>query len=261
MPSWRNLPGNHGLTGRTIGASSARSSASSKASRSPLDGRDHQPQLPRPASAASDVVVRLPGKDTELLGIDRGAERVASEAAARVGVGPAVVAMLDDPPCLVTAFVVGEPMSAERAARAGGAGRGRGGAAGAPRLRGATAGRASTRFRIVEDYAATDGRSAAPRSPPPTSGRTAAAHADRGGAGRTRARAGPLPQRPPRRQLHPRRRRDPDRRLGVRGDGRPLLRPRQLRRQQRARRGRGGGAARPPTSERRPTPAGWPRCG
>lgn len=64
--------------------------------------------------AGEDVVVRLPGKDTELLGIDRGAERAAAELAARAGIGPDVVAMLDDPPCLVTEFVVGEPMSAEQ---------------------------------------------------------------------------------------------------------------------------------------------------
>jgi thiamine kinase-like enzyme len=63
--------------------------------------------------AGEDLVVRLPGKDTGLLGIDRQAERAAGELAARVGVGPEVVAMLDDPPCLVTRFVVGEPMSAE----------------------------------------------------------------------------------------------------------------------------------------------------
>jgi thiamine kinase-like enzyme len=63
--------------------------------------------------AGEDVVVRLPGKDTELLGIDRLAERAAGELAARVGVGPEVVAMLDDPPCLVTRFVVGEPMTPE----------------------------------------------------------------------------------------------------------------------------------------------------
>ncbi|HYH52790.1 MAG TPA: choline/ethanolamine kinase family protein [Solirubrobacterales bacterium] len=63
--------------------------------------------------AGSDVVVRLPGKDTELLEIDRAAEKAAGELAARAGVGPAVVALLDDPPCLVTEFVVGEPMSAE----------------------------------------------------------------------------------------------------------------------------------------------------
>ena len=60
-------------------------------------------------------MIRLPGKDTEqLLEIDRGAERAASEAAARAGVGPEVVAMLDDPPCLVTRFIEGEQMSAEQ---------------------------------------------------------------------------------------------------------------------------------------------------
>jgi thiamine kinase-like enzyme len=63
--------------------------------------------------AGSDFVVRLPGKDTDLLGIDRPAEKAAGELAARAGVGPAVVAMLEDPPCLVTEFVVGEPMQAE----------------------------------------------------------------------------------------------------------------------------------------------------
>jgi len=62
--------------------------------------------------AGEDLVVRLPGKDTGLLGIDRGAERAAGELAAAVGVGPEVVAMLDEPPCLVTRFIVGEPMSA-----------------------------------------------------------------------------------------------------------------------------------------------------
>ena len=63
--------------------------------------------------AGEDLVVRLPGKDTGLLGIDRAAEKAAGELAAAVGVGPEVVALLDDPPCLVTRFVVGEPMSAE----------------------------------------------------------------------------------------------------------------------------------------------------
>jgi thiamine kinase-like enzyme len=62
--------------------------------------------------AGEDVVVRLPGKDTGLLGIDRAAERAAGELAAGPGIGPEVVAMIDDPPCLVTRFVVGEPMEA-----------------------------------------------------------------------------------------------------------------------------------------------------
>jgi thiamine kinase-like enzyme len=63
--------------------------------------------------AGSDVVVRLPGKDTDLLEIDRVAEKAAGEMAARAGVGPAVVAMLEDPPCLITQFVVGESMREE----------------------------------------------------------------------------------------------------------------------------------------------------
>jgi thiamine kinase-like enzyme len=62
--------------------------------------------------AGEDVVVRLPGKDTELLGIDRAAERAAGELAAGAGIGPEVVAMLEEPPCLITRFLVGEPMSA-----------------------------------------------------------------------------------------------------------------------------------------------------
>jgi thiamine kinase-like enzyme len=59
-----------------------------------------------------DVVVRLPGKDTQLLGIDRAAERDATEAAARAGVGPELVAFLAEPPCLVTAFIAGRPVEA-----------------------------------------------------------------------------------------------------------------------------------------------------
>ena len=60
-----------------------------------------------------DVVVRLPGKDTALLGIDRPAEREATAAAAVAGVGPEVVAFLAEPPCLVTRFIVGRPLPAE----------------------------------------------------------------------------------------------------------------------------------------------------
>lgn len=58
-------------------------------------------------------VIREPGKNTELLGIDRRAEWAASCAAARAGIGPPVRAMLDDPPILVTAFVDGRAVSEE----------------------------------------------------------------------------------------------------------------------------------------------------
>ena len=58
-------------------------------------------------------VIRVPGKDTSLLGIDRSAERKANENAAAIGVAPRVVAQLDDPPCLVTEFVECREMTAE----------------------------------------------------------------------------------------------------------------------------------------------------
>jgi thiamine kinase-like enzyme len=50
-----------------------------------------------------EYVVRQPGKDTQLLGIDRNAERLASELAASLGIAPAVAAVLED--CLVTRFL------------------------------------------------------------------------------------------------------------------------------------------------------------
>lgn len=52
-------------------------------------------------------VVRLPGKDTALLRISREAERIAGQAAARLGLAPAVIAATDE--CLVTEYVDGEP--------------------------------------------------------------------------------------------------------------------------------------------------------
>jgi thiamine kinase-like enzyme len=59
-----------------------------------------------------DYVVRLPGKDTALLGISREAEREANAAAAVLGLAPKVAAALDD--CLVTEFVACEqPTAAE----------------------------------------------------------------------------------------------------------------------------------------------------
>ena len=58
-------------------------------------------------------VIRVPGKDTSLLGIDRNAEREANENAASLGIAPPVAAQLDDPPCLVTEFVECKEMTAE----------------------------------------------------------------------------------------------------------------------------------------------------
>jgi aminoglycoside phosphotransferase (APT) family kinase protein len=57
-------------------------------------------------------VVRLAGRDTELLGIDRTAEFEAASAAAEAGVGPPVFAFLPDRACLITRFVDGDPVPA-----------------------------------------------------------------------------------------------------------------------------------------------------
>jgi thiamine kinase-like enzyme len=60
-----------------------------------------------------EYVVRLPGKDTNLLGIDREAERLATKQAAALGIGPKVASMFEDPPVLVTCFVEGRELTPE----------------------------------------------------------------------------------------------------------------------------------------------------
>ncbi len=68
----------------------------------PLDGgitnRNYRARL-----GDQDYVIRLPGRDTGLLGISRDAERLANVAAAALGIAPAVAAAHHD--CLVTRFV------------------------------------------------------------------------------------------------------------------------------------------------------------
>ena len=54
-----------------------------------------------------DFVLRVSGRDTALLGIDREAEYGASLVAAAVGVGPAVVTFVQPECCLVTRFIEG----------------------------------------------------------------------------------------------------------------------------------------------------------
>jgi thiamine kinase-like enzyme len=64
----------------------------------------------------AEYVVRRPGKDTELLGIDRSAELLANEAAAALGVAPAVAAIVDG--CLVTSFVACRALEQQEVASA-----------------------------------------------------------------------------------------------------------------------------------------------
>jgi thiamine kinase-like enzyme len=59
-----------------------------------------------------EYALRIAGRDTELLGIDRDVEHEASLAAAAVGVGPEVVTCVEG--CLVTRFVRGEIVPLER---------------------------------------------------------------------------------------------------------------------------------------------------
>lgn len=58
-------------------------------------------------------VVRVAGADTELLGIDRDREDACSREAARVGIGPEVVAYLPEHQALVTRFLPGKVLTDE----------------------------------------------------------------------------------------------------------------------------------------------------
>jgi thiamine kinase-like enzyme len=59
-------------------------------------------------------VLRIAGQDTELLGIDRHVEVEATRAAAALGIGPEVVDFIEPEGWLVTRFIAGEPIPAER---------------------------------------------------------------------------------------------------------------------------------------------------
>ena len=66
------------------------------------------------AAGGKRFVVRLAGKGTRILGIDRRAERAAAEAAYGAGVGPEVVAFLPELECLITRFIEAEPIPVAR---------------------------------------------------------------------------------------------------------------------------------------------------
>jgi len=64
---------------------------------------NHNVKVTRPDGV---VVLRVAGKDTDLLGIDRTVELAATRAAAEVGVGPEVVDFVEPEGWLVTRFVL-----------------------------------------------------------------------------------------------------------------------------------------------------------
>jgi thiamine kinase-like enzyme len=64
-----------------------------------------------------NVVLRIGGKDTQLLGIDRNVEHEATRAAAACGLAPEVVAFVEPHGYLVTRYVVGRPVAEDEVRR------------------------------------------------------------------------------------------------------------------------------------------------
>jgi thiamine kinase-like enzyme len=62
------------------------------------------------------VVLRVPGRDTALLGIDRSVEVLANRLAAEAGVAPAVLAVIAEHGCQVTRFVAARAIPADELA-------------------------------------------------------------------------------------------------------------------------------------------------
>jgi thiamine kinase-like enzyme len=60
------------------------------------------------------LVLRIAGRDTEYLGIDRRREEAAARMAARAGIGAEVVTYVEPEGYLVTRFIEGSPISSER---------------------------------------------------------------------------------------------------------------------------------------------------
>ena len=62
-------------------------------------------------------VLRIGGKETQLLGIDRGREHTCTAIAAQIGVGAEVIHFLASEDVLITRFIVGTGISPEAAAQ------------------------------------------------------------------------------------------------------------------------------------------------
>ena len=200
--------------------------------------RHHEPQLPgstRPgpasgSSSASPATTRTCWGSAARWSTRRRWPRRAS------GVGAEVVAFLRPEGYLVTRFIEGTPIAEPRRPCAG------------PSRGSPTPCGGSTTGRRSPGCSSRCGSSRRTRrSPRPAASRPGRVRA-RPAIGRRielallrPARAPAVPQRLPAGQPDRRRGADPDRRLGVRGHGRPVLRPRQLQHQQRPHPGRGRG--------------------
>ena len=74
---------------------------------------NHNVKVTRPDGV---FVLRIAGRETDVLGIDRHVERAATEAAAAAGVGPEVVAFVEPEGWLVTRFIEGAIPARSRSA-------------------------------------------------------------------------------------------------------------------------------------------------
>ena len=211
------------------------------------------------AGAAATACSGCPGKDTELLGIDRRAEWAATRRRRRPASARPRSRSMPGLGCSVTEFVDARPVEPEelRAADPGGGRRRCARSTRRPAL--------PVRFDVVRRGAAVPSRDRARARRRAAAGLDGARGRRERGSGRgahgPRARAGPVPQRPADRELARRRRAAVDRRLGVRRHGRPLLRPRQPRGQQRLRRGRRRARCSTPTGRTAARRRGSPPCG
>ena len=210
-----------------------------------LSRRDHEPQLPRRRGRArpSAGSSAWPATTRTCSGISREVEHAATVAAAGVGVGPEVTAFIRPEGYLVTRFIEGSPVVGRGRPSAGDA---RGGSRDSLRRihDGPAIPGLFVPLRIVEAYRAL----ALARGVPIPPEYELAAGRRRAGSS-SRCLADPIELRPCHNDLLNANfiddgDADPDRRLGVRGDGRPVLRPRQLHDQPRADARRGRDAAR-----------------
>ena len=205
-------------------------------------GRDHEPQLPGgrgrygPSAGSSGwpATTRTSSGSPERSSTPRPSPQPGSAS------GPEVTAFIRPEGYLVTRFIVGSPVSDEAVHRPETLRRV------ADSLRRIHDGPAIpglfVPLRIVEAYRALAMARGVP-IPPEYDLAARRGTADRGRPAGRPDRAAAVPQRPAQRQLHRRRRPDPDHRLGVRRDGRPVLRSRQLQHQPRADRRRGRGSS------------------
>jgi len=69
------------------------------------------------STPSGDYVVRVPGERTEVLGIDRANEVEAAQRAANLGIAPAVLGVLPRIGTLITSYVPGEHLTADRFTR------------------------------------------------------------------------------------------------------------------------------------------------